>query len=173
MDKTSTFVIVGLLLVGVGFFFVLFFTDREALLGNGVSSEAPSSTEASIPPSIEAGAAKEIVVTPKTVVTAKHAYRSGAHVVAGEIPLPTPCHILDAEGKVSDDRKTVMITFISSVKTGELCAQVITPARFKVSVKASQGAKLSATVNGQPVTLNLIEAGVDDDLDNFELYIKG
>ena len=71
------------------------------------------------------------------------------------------------------DKKTAIIQLVSSVKTGEVCAQVVTPARFKVSVGADKNAKLSATFNGQPVTLNLIEAAPGENLDNFELYIKG
>lgn len=114
-----------------------------------------------------------MTITPKTVVTAKHAYRNGTHIIAGEVPLPTPCHLLEATGAASADRKEVLVEITSSVKTDELCAQVITPARFKVSVKAAQNAKISATLNGQAITLNFIEAGPDEDLDNFELYIKG
>lgn len=112
-------------------------------------------------------------VTEKTVVTAKHAYQNGAHIVAGEIPLPTPCHILESGASVSADKKQVFIALTSSIKTGDVCAEMITPARFKVTVSAAEHAKISATLNGQEVTLNLIEAGPAENLDNFELYIKG
>ena len=114
-----------------------------------------------------------MVATPQTVITAKHAYQSGAHIVAGEVPLPTPCDILEASAVSSADQKQVVVQLLSSVKTGEACAEVVTPARFKVSAKANKNATLTATLNGQPVTLNLIEAGPNENLDNFELYIKG
>jgi len=174
VDRTSTFAIVGLLVVGVGFFLVLLFTNREKSSGTDVPPEAPLNADWTTAPATDGTTtANNVTVTPKTVVTAKHAYRNGMHIVAGEIPLPTPCHLLEAKGTASDDKKAVAIAIVSSIKTDEMCAQVITPARFKVSVKALQSAKLSATLNGQAVTLNLIEAGADDDLDNFELYIKG
>ncbi len=115
----------------------------------------------------------ELQVTAKTVVTAKHAFRNGEHIIAGEIPLPTPCHILESSAALSEDKKNIMLTLASSVKTGEMCAQLITPARFKTSTKADKSAAITATLNGQSIVLNLIEAGANDDLDDFELYIKG
>lgn len=115
----------------------------------------------------------ELLLSPKTVVTAKHAYRDGKHIIAGEIPLPTPCDILEASAVASADKKQVLVTLVSSIKSGETCAQMITPARFKVTVAAHKDATMLATLNGQEVTLNLIEASAGEDLDNFELYIKG
>ena len=115
----------------------------------------------------------QIAITEKTVITAKHAYKTDKHIIAGEVPLPTPCDILEASAIASADKKSVIVQLLSSVKTGEVCAQVITPARFKVTITADKNAKFSATFNGQPVTLNLIEAGPNENLDNFELYIKG
>lgn len=173
MDKSSTFVIVGLILLGVGFFVVLKFFDGTIFGGRDVRTETPPAVGTEPPSMNENGMPTTVTVTPKTVVTAKHAYRSGAHIIAGEIPLPTPCHLLEATGTASEDKKSVLVEITSGIKTGDMCAQVITPARFKVSVRASQGATLSATLNGQAVTLNLIEAGADDDLENFDLYIKG
>ncbi len=117
--------------------------------------------------------AENIDVPTRATVTAKHAFLDGAHTVAGEIPLPTPCHILESSALTSGDKKSVLITLSSSIKAGDICAEVITPARFKVSAKADKSAVISATLNGQPVTLNLIEAGPNENLDNFELYIKG
>ncbi len=115
----------------------------------------------------------EILLTSKTIVTAKHAYENGKHVIAGEIPLPTPCHILESSATASGDKRQVLVTLVSLVKTGEMCAQVITPARFKVTAAAGKDAKMLATLNGQEVALNLIEASPGENLDDFELYIKG
>lgn len=174
MDRTSTVTIAGFLTIGVAFFLFMAFVSRGGVDTADELTDTRPGTDWTTSPAVNDGTStKEILVTPKTVVTAKHAYRSGAHIIAGEVPLPTPCHLLEAKGVASADKKEVLIEIASSIKTGEMCVQVITPARFKVSVKASQGAKLNATLNGQAVTLNLIEAGPDEDLDNFELYIKG
>jgi len=160
--------IVGLLLLGIVFFLVILFT-RNVINTNGDTPYTASTTDWTNTPAEP----RDVLVTPKTTVTAKHAYQNGTHIIAGEIPLPTPCHILETKGSASADKKQVFIELTSSIKTDEMCAQVITPARFKVSVKALSGAKMSATLNGQEVILNLIEAGPEENLDNFELYIKG
>ena len=107
------------------------------------------------------------------VITAKHAFKSGKHTVAGEIEVPTPCHVLDAQATPSADGKKIFLELASSVKTGEMCAQVITAARFKVTAIGVSDAVWSATYNGEPVRLNLIEAGPNENLDNFDLFIKG
>jgi len=54
-----------------------------------------------------------------------------------------------------------------------MCAQVITTGRFKVDIAANKNAKIEGTLNGQEITLSLIEAGANENLDDFELYLKG
>ncbi len=168
MDKKSTFIILGILIVAVIVFVVISFKKSSidtANMGDMASTSAWENTPAEKP--------DQIVVTQKTVVTAKHAYANGTHTVAGEVPLSTACHILEAVANVSADKKTVVVALTSSVKTEEICAQVVTPSRFKVTAKAAKDAHISATLNGQEITLNLIEAAPGENLDNFELYIKG
>ena len=151
MDKTSTLTIVGLLILGVVFFVgLLLFSREKADVGNLLDT-APTADWATIPSETGDGSAG-VQVTTKTVITAKHAYQSGTHIVAGEVPLPTPCHLIEANGSASED-KTVLLEIASSIKTDEMCAQVITPARFKVIVKAVQSAEITATLNGQAVRL--------------------
>lgn len=167
MDKKSTFIIVGIIVVAVMvFIFVMF---QKSTIDTATSDDTASTTAWENAPAVSAPSS----VTEKNVVTAKHAYRDGSHIIAGEIPLPTPCHILDSESVVSTDKKHVLIRLVSSVKTDEICAQVITPARFKVTARADKGATITGTLNGQNITFNFIEAGPNEDLDNFELYIKG
>lgn len=168
MDKKSTYAIAGIFLIAIALYVFISF-QKNALLtdsvvtsgGNDASTTAWENTPA------------QPVVTPKTVITAKHAYRNGEHIIAGELPLPTPCDILETSAVTGSDKKTVLFQFVSSVKSGEVCAQMITPARFKISAVSDKNAKLTATLNNQVVTLNLIEAGPTENLDDFELYIKG
>lgn len=168
MDRKSTYTIVLLLVVGSVFFVtVLFF--RNGIDTSPRTTDTASTTAWQNTPAVP----KEVQVSVKTIITAKHAYRNGEHIIAGEIPLPTPCHILESSGIASADKKTLFLSFLSSIKTGEVCAEVITPARFKITVRADKNAKIVATLNGQEVTPNLIEAGPDENLDNFDLYIKG
>lgn len=166
MDRKNTWVIASVL--GVAVVVIVFISFGSDTLAPKSSDTASTTQWANAP-----AEPTDVLITSKTVVTAKHAYRQGEHIVAGEIPMPTPCHILEANGSATEDKKAVLIALISSVPSGDVCAQVITPARFRVTVKAAKDAQISATLNGQVVTLNLIEAGPTEDLDNFELYIKG
>jgi hypothetical protein len=165
MDKKGTYIIAGILLFAVIGFIAISF-QKTTLDTSENAQNIASTTEWENTPA-------EVVATPKTVITAKHAYKNGVHIIAGEIPLPTPCDILESTAIASTDKKQVVVQFISSVKSGEVCAQIITPARFKVTATAEKNAALTATLNGQTVSLNLIDAGPNENLDNFELYIKG
>ncbi len=108
------------------------------------------------------------------LITALHQYKNGKHIVAGQVDLPTPCHILSKNVSMTDTTpKQVTIAFTSTSNDADVCAQVITPARFKVEFMAPEDAVISATWNGVPVRLNLVPAGPDQNLENFEIYIKG
>lgn len=111
--------------------------------------------------------------TPRETITAKHQFKEGTHIVAGEIGLPTPCHILDATVTVAESFPEQVSIALTSTTQAEACIQVITPARFKVEFDASVEARIKMTLNGEPVTLNLIEADPGEDLEDFELFIKG
>lgn len=166
MDKKGTYIIAGIIIFSVIGFIAISF-QKSTLDSNPLNSADTASTTA------WENTPAEVIATPKTVITAKHAYRKNLHIIAGEVPLPSACEILEATAVSSADKQQVIIQLLSSIKSGEKCPSDITPARFKVEAKANKDATLSATYNGQPVTLNLIEAGPDEDLDNFELYIKG
>jgi hypothetical protein len=168
MDKKGTYIIAGIIIVAVTVFVIISFQRSS------IDTRVPGANPADVASTSDwVNQPAQVTITPKTVITAKHAYQAGAHIVAGEVPLPTKCDILESSAIASPDKKQVLIQLVSSVKSGESCPSDITPARFKVTVKATKDAKLSATLNGQEVTLNLIEAGPNDNLDNFELYIKG
>jgi hypothetical protein len=166
MDKKGTYIIAGIIILAVIGFIIISFQKNTLDTKPPQDQSAASTTEWLNTPA-------QPVVNDKTVITAKHAYKKGEHIVAGEVPLPTSCDILTSNAIASADKKQVLIQLSSSVKTGEGCAQEITPARFKINAKADKNAVITATFNGQAVTLNLIEAGADENLDNFELYIKG
>lgn len=113
----------------------------------------------------------------KNLITAKHQYNpdQSLHIIAGETDVPTPCHILNTEVNVNESQpEQANISFTANVEDGDqVCAQVITPARFKVTFQASENAEISATYNGEPVELNLLEVDPDEDLEEFQVYTKG
>jgi len=107
-------------------------------------------------------------------VDAKHFYREGRHTVAGEIAMPTPCDLLEANVAVLESFPETAIIGFSVINNSEgQCAQVVTPQRFKVSFEASEDAKIEGRFMGEPLILNLVRAGEDEDPDDFELFIKG
>lgn len=108
-----------------------------------------------------------------TIVNAKHAFKNGTHTVVGEVNLPNPCSILEATAIVEGDGKTALIELVATQKTDEACPQVVTKARFKVSFTGDKDMKIIAQLNGNPVTLNLIEALPGEDIENAEIFIKG
>ena len=102
MDKTSTITIVGLLIVAVVFVTVLLFLMRNNVGEvDDTQDVTPGTDWTTAPAAPSSTSTKDVFVTPKTVVTAKHAYRNGAHIIAGEIPLPPPCHLLETKGPAS------------------------------------------------------------------------
>lgn len=169
MDKKSTLLIGILILIAiVGLIIVSF--QKSSIVATQKKGDTASTTTWENQPATES---KDLLITPKTIVTAKHLYYKGMHTFAGEVPLPTPCNILEHNITASKDKTQIFITLSSSIKSDEVCAQVITPARFKLTVSANKNAVVVTTLNGQEIILNIIEAGPDDNLDNFDLYIKG
>ena len=110
---------------------------------------------------------------PEITITAKHQFKDGTHIIVGETDMPTPCHIFTHETLIAESfPEQVTINFDLSTQA-DTCTQVITPARFLVEFQASEEASIEATLNGERIILNLIEAGPDENLEEFELFIKG
>lgn len=123
----------------------------------------------------EAAAQEEVQnEEPERIITAMHQFEDGTHTVAGETDMPTPCEKLDTEVFFADGNQSrPEIRFTTVNESEEMCAQVITPARFKVEFDAPENATISGTLNGTPVRLNLVEVPEGENLDDFELFIKG
>jgi hypothetical protein len=108
-----------------------------------------------------------------TRIEAKHFFIDGVHTLVGEIPMPTPCDLLEATSRVAESMPEQVTVDFTVINNAEFCAQVITGQRFKVSTTASEGATFTATFMGRPVELNLIPAAPGETPDDFELFIKG
>jgi hypothetical protein len=165
MDKKSTYIIVAIVVVAfVGLGYVYF---RGAGISNLPESEKGTLDWASKP------AVKTDTDPSVMVLNAKHAFSAGKHTIVGDVALPNPCTILETNPIVQTDMKKVLVDFVATQKTDEVCAQVVTNARFKVEFEANKDAEIDANYNGESAVLNLIEARAGEDLDNAELYIKG
>lgn len=108
-----------------------------------------------------------------TRVDAKHYFVNGVHTFAGIIDMPTPCHLLEAATKVLESNPEQVVIDFTVINNAEVCAQVITPQRFKVEATASREAVIRATWEGVQIELNLIPAAPGESPEDFELFIKG
>lgn len=116
---------------------------------------------------------EEVKYASITRITAKHFYEDGVHTVAGEIPMPTPCDLVEAEARVMESSPEQIAIDFNVINNAEFCAQQVTPQRFKVSATASENATFSATFMGRSVELNLVPPEPGETPDDFELFIKG
>ncbi len=106
-------------------------------------------------------------------IQAKHQFKQGTHTIAGTVDMPTPCHRLIAEPFFTDEsRQEVELRFTTSVE-GDVCAQVITPTRFKVDFEAPEQARITGTWNGGTAGLNLVPVAPGEDLADFDVFVKG
>lgn len=168
MDRKSTLIIAVIIFIAIAGFIVVSF--QKSVINSEVSSPQIASTTWENTP---AEKMNDLRITPQTIVTAKHLYLNGVHTFAGEVPLPSQCHILGSHISASKDKSQIFIALTSSTISSDECAPLITPARFKLTIPANKNSPMFTTFNGQEITLNLIEASPDDNLNNFELYIKG
>ena len=124
-------------------------------------------------PVVEDEAQEEVEYASVTRITGKHYFIDGVHTIAGEIPMPTPCDLLEVEAVVMESMPEQVAFDFTVINNAEFCAQVVTPQRFMVSATASEVATFSATFMGRPVELNLVPAGEEETPEDFELFIKG
>ena len=156
-QKSITLVIVLFTLIVVGMFMYAKMKKTE-LTVEPVDTEVP---DTSVPyPEI-------------TRVDAKHYFIDGIHTLVGELNFPTPCDLLETEAVVMESYpEQVQINF-TVINNAEMCTQVVTAQRFKVSAEVSQDATFRAVFMGRPIDLNLIPAAERETPDEFELFIKG
>jgi hypothetical protein len=108
-----------------------------------------------------------------TIIEAKHYFIDGVHTLAGEVIMPTPCDLLEAEAVVMESYPEQVRVDFTVINNADFCTQVETAARFMVNATASDSAALTATFMGRPIELNLIPAAAGETPDEFEMYLKG
>ena len=126
-----------------------------------------------IPPVQEVTPKDKLSEAPITRIDAKHFFVNGVHTLAGVIPFPTPCDLLEVTAQVAKSLPEQVSVNFSVINTAKTCEQAITMQRFKVTAQASEGAQFTAFFMGRPVELNLIPAEKDETPESFELFSKG
>jgi hypothetical protein len=111
--------------------------------------------------------------TEKETLNVKHQYKDGEHVFVGTLQLPTPCHSYNAEVVETENGPEIKIT-ITEPAQDQVCAQVISEKDFKVTYKSDNpDLEFKYFVNGTEVNFNLFEVSPEENIDTFELFIKG
>jgi len=121
----------------------------------------------------DAQADEDVMYASITRITAKHFFDDGLHTFAGEIPMPTPCDLIDVSSRVMESFPEQVVLDFTAINNAEFCAQVITNQRFKVTASASEEAVISATFMGREVELNLVPPAEGESPEDFELFVKG
>ena len=155
MDKKNTYIIGGVLILAfLAFIFVLF----RSYTVNQETQPVPVATTTGI-------------IIP-ALISAKHAYVNGEHVLVGDINLPTQCHLLEHTVTILPDESRATIAFTRSFTGGD-CPGGEKPTRFLVKFKGKPDTQIRATVDGREVPLSLIEALPDENIENTEIFLKG
>jgi len=158
----TTVIIVALAVVGI-----ILFTSESRTQTNGPQTNEPAQSTTTT----DEGGSQD-----RRRITAKYQYESedGLHILAGEVEVPTPCHQLatSVDGTATSSSVTVNFT-AERDDSKQVCAQVITPRRFKVTFEAQESVDMNATYNGEDATLNRVPVGEDENLEEFKVFQKG
>ncbi len=106
-------------------------------------------------------------------IDAKHYFIDGVHTLVGEVNMPTPCDLLEANATVMESYPEQVLIDFTVINNAEACAQVVTAQRFKVEFSASNEAAIKAKFVGRDIILNLIPAAEGEKPEDFEVFIKG
>jgi len=152
----ATIIVIALGLVGYGFY--------RSQIDRSSNETAPDITIPVVPPEEEYA----------EIINAKHQYRGGKHIYAGELDLPTPCHLLQSDVIRDPSNPSIIeIEFTSVYEGTDACIQVITPRPFKVTFDAPKEIGLKVRYNGKPIRLNIFEVPESENLDLFDINVKG
>jgi hypothetical protein len=109
---------------------------------------------------------------PTRTIEVKHQFKDSAHTFVGTIDLPTPCHGL--ETVVKEDEGLYEIGFMILPPADDvMCAQVVTPTPYSVTVSVPEDASFIMTVDGEVVNVNQFEVPPAQDINNYDILIKG
>lgn len=115
--------------------------------------------------------------SPAQIIDIKHQFKNGTHNYAGIIDLPNPCYSLSSKIISIDSPLTNTSSFqidLISKNSDQMCADVMTPTYFKLIITGqSKVSLLKGTFNSKPIKFNVFEVPENEDIDNYDIYIKG
>lgn len=107
----------------------------------------------------------------KITIPVKHQYKDGEHRFIGTLELPSPCHSYSAE--IEDGVVPNIALTISDPAEGQMCGQVIVDRTFDVRHVSPRETIFTASLNNEPVILNIFEVAADENIETIDLYLKG
>lgn len=107
------------------------------------------------------------------ILDIKEEYKNSTYTFAGEIDLPTPCHKIETKvNKISDVMYEIEVNTIEP-SPDQGCVQVITPQKYKVSFEGPESVLVYAKIDDRVYELNRFVIPEGENIDTFELFIKG
>jgi hypothetical protein len=104
----------------------------------------------------------------------KHQYKDGKHIFVGEVELPRPCLAYSASIVDTDNEKEKEILLSFSDPEGEpVCDESFRNAPYRVTYIGPEDLTFKAFVGGQEYRLNAFEIPLDQNIDDFEIFMKG
>lgn len=94
---------------------------------------------------------------PSGSVTIYHSLISGMHEYSGVLALPTACESLAAAVSVAFVQPPKAHIQLTTNKTGDVCAQVITQNEFSVAVSSAEMPEVDVSLNGDPLSVSVVE----------------
>ncbi len=116
--------------------------------------------------------ANEIIQKPEKTVNVKHQFKDGVHTYIGTIELPNPCY-LPLKTNLNSSENEMIIEINYSLNQEAVCTQQIIEEGFKISFEGQKNESVLATINGELVNLNIFEINPEDDIEEYEIFIKG
>lgn len=88
-----------------------------------------------------------------------HMERGSVHTYRGELTLPTPCHGFSSGVSLVDGSSPQARITLTTIppEAGVLCAQVLTPQEFVVSVESALRPEVMLSVDGQAQEVSVVE----------------
>lgn len=125
-------------------------------------------------PKVVVPQAPEVEDASQIRVNAVHFFKDGTHTIVGDLMVPTPCDLIQADALVAESMPEQVTIQLTTINNDDTCAQVMTLQRFRVEFSASEQATIRATLDGTQVVLNLRDAEAGAEPDKLEdLYFKG
>ncbi len=107
----------------------------------------------------------------------QRSFSDGVHTITGEITLPTPCYQFSYDAIVAESfPEQVTLNFkVEPPDADVMCIQVVATKEFTIEVSASEQARFSARINGQPIDVEIekVEVAEETGEQTFDLTATG